>query len=60
MQKITTLALVMSLFASILAIAAEVNLFNAWPYKADGELYATFTTKTVIQVNLLIAKYRAL
>ena len=38
MRKITILALITSLFASVFAIADEVNIFNARHYKADGEL----------------------
>ena len=60
MKKITTLALIMSLFASAFAIADEVNIFNARHYKADGELYAKFTNKTGIKVNLINGKSGAL
>ena len=60
MKKITTLALIMSLFASAFAIASEVNIFNARHYKADGELYAKFTNKTGIKVNLINGKSGAL
>ena len=60
MRKITILALVTSLFASVFAIADEVNIFNARHYKADGELYAKFTNKTGIKVNLINGKSGAL
>ena len=60
MKKITTLTLIMSLFASAFAIASEVNIFNARHYKADGELYAKFTNKTGIKVNLINGKSGAL
>jgi hypothetical protein len=39
MRKISIFALITSLFVSSFAIAAEVNVFNARHYKADGELY---------------------
>ena len=42
------------------AIADEVNIFNARHYKADGELYAKFTNKTGIKVNLINGKSGAL
>ncbi len=60
MRKITILALITSLFASVFAIADEVNIFNARHYKADGELYAKFTNKTGIKVNLINGKSGAL
>ena len=60
MKKITILALITSLFASAFAIADEVNIFNARHYKADGELYAKFTNKTGIKVNLINGKSGAL
>ncbi len=60
MKKITTLALIISLFASAFAIASEVNIFNARHYKADGDLYAKFTNKTGIKVNLINGKSGAL
>ena len=60
MRKITILALITSLFASAFAIADEVNIFNARHYKADGELYAKFTNKTGIKVNLINGKSGAL
>ena len=60
MKKITILALITSLFASVFAIADEVNIFNARHYKADGELYAKFTNKTGIKVNLINGKSGAL
>ena len=60
MKKITIIALITSLFASVFAIADEVNIFNARHYKADGELYAKFTNKTGIKVNLINGKSGAL
>ena len=60
MRKITILVLITSLFASAFAIADEVNIFNARHYKADGELYAKFTNKTGIKVNLINGKSGAL
>ena len=52
MRKISILALVMSLFVSAFAVAAEVNIFNARHYKADGALYDKFTFIPVALVNL--------
>ena len=60
MKKITNLALIISLFVSTFAIAAEVNIFNARHYKADAELYGKFTAKTGIKVNLINGKSGAL
>ena len=60
MKKISILALVMTLFASAFAVAAEVNIFNARHYKADAELYDKFTKKTGIKVNLINGKAGAL
>ena len=60
MKKISILALVMTLFASAFAAAAEVNIFNARHYKADAELYDKFTKKTGIKVNLINGKAGAL
>ena len=60
MKKISILALVMTLFASAFAVAAEVNIFNARHYKADVELYDKFTKKTGIKVNLINGKAGAL
>jgi len=60
MTKITNLALIISLFVSTFAIAAEVNIFNARHYKADAELYGKFTAKTGIKVNLINGKSGAL
>ena len=60
MKKITNLALIISLFISTFAIAAEVNIFNARHYKADAELYGKFTAKTGIKVNLINGKSGAL
>ena len=45
MRKISISALIVSLFISTFAIAAEVNIFNARHYKADAELYGKFTKK---------------
>ena len=56
MKKITIFGLITSLFLSTLAVANEVNVFNARHYKADGELYAKFTNKTGIKVNLINGK----
>ena len=39
MKKISIFALFVSLFASSVLMASEVNIFNARHYKADGELY---------------------
>ena len=60
MKKISILALIASLFVSAFAVADEVNVFNARHYKADGELYAKFTNKTGIKVNLINGKSGAL
>ena len=60
MIRITNLALIISLFVSTFAIAAEVNIFNARHYKADAELYGKFTAKTGIKVNLINGKSGAL
>ena len=60
MRKISIFALITSLFVSSFAIAAEVNVFNARHYKADGELYSKFTNKTGIKVNLINGKSGAL
>ena len=56
MTRITNLALIISLFVSTFAIAAEVNIFNARHYKADAELYDKFTAATGIKVNLINGK----
>ena len=53
MKQIVNLALVISLFVSTFAIAAEVNIFNARHYKADADLYGKFEAKTGIKVNLI-------
>ena len=42
MKKISIIALIMSLFVSAFAVAAEVNIFNARHYKADAEMYDKF------------------
>ena len=60
MKKISIVAIIMSLFASAFVVAAEVNIFNARHYKADGELYDKFTKKTGIKVNLINGKSGAL
>ena len=60
MRKITILGLITSLFLSTLAVANEVNVFNARHYKADGELYSKFTNMTGIKVNLINGKSGAL
>ena len=56
MRKISILTLITSLFVSSLVVANEVNVFNARHYKADGDLYAKFTNKTGIKVNLINGK----
>ena len=60
MKKISLLALITSLFVSAIAVANEVNIFNARHYKADGELYSKFTNMTGIKVNLINGKSGAL
>ena len=60
MRKLSILALIMTLFASAFAVAAEVNIFNARHYKADAELYDKFTKATGIKVNLINGKAGAL
>ena len=61
MKKISILALVMTLFASAFAVAAEVNIFNARHYKADAELcIKNLQQKTGIKVNLINGKAGAL
>ena len=60
MRKISIFALIASLFTSSVAIANEVNVFNARHYKADAELYNKFTNKTGIKVNLINGKAGAL
>ena len=60
MRKISIITLVFSVIASSLAIANEVNVFNARHYKADGELYSKFTNMTGIKVNLINGKSGAL
>ena len=60
MRKISIIALVFSVFASSIAIANEVNIFNARHYKADAELYGKFTKATGIKVNLINGKSGAL
>ena len=60
MKKISIIALVFSVFASSIAIANEVNIFNARHYKADAELYGKFTKATGIKVNLINGKSGAL
>jgi len=60
MKKISIIALMMSLFLSAFAVAAEVNIFNARHYKADSALYDKFTKSTGIKVNLINGKAGAL
>ena len=60
MRKISIIALITSLFVSAIAVANEVNVFNARHYKADAELYSKFTNKTGIKVNLINGKAGAL
>ena len=60
MKKITIIALIASLFVSTISIANEVNIYNARHYKADNDLYAKFTKKTGIKVNLINGKAGAL
>ena len=60
MRKISIFALILSLFASSVVMANEVNVFNARHYKADGELYSKFTNMTGIKVNLINGKSGAL
>ncbi len=60
MRKISIFALIVSLFASSVVMANEVNVFNARHYKADGELYSKFTNMTGIKVNLINGKSGAL
>ena len=38
MKKVSIFGLIISLFVSTLAVANEVNVFNARHYKADAEL----------------------
>ena len=60
MRKISIIALVFSVFVSSIAIANEVNIFNARHYKADADLYGKFTKATGIKVNLINGKSGAL
>ena len=60
MRKISIITLVFFVIASSLAIAGEVNVFNARHYKADSELYSKFTNMTGIKVNLINGKSGAL
>ena len=60
MKRVTILALITSLFVSSIAVANEVNVFNARHYKADAELYSKFTSMTGIKVNLINGKSGAL
>ena len=59
MKKIGIISIIFTLVSS-LAIANEVNVFNARHYKADAELYSKFTNKTGIKVNLINGKAGAL
>ena len=45
MKKVSILTILFTLIAGF-TIAAEVNVFNARHYKADGELYSKFTNMT--------------
>ena len=49
MKQISIIALIMSLFASSVVVASEVNIFNARHYKADADLYSKFTKATGIK-----------
>jgi iron(III) transport system substrate-binding protein len=60
MKQISIIALIMSLFASTVVVASEVNIFNARHYKADADLYSKFTKATGIKVNLINGKAGAL
>ena len=60
MRRVTIFALITSLFVSAVAVANEVNVFNARHYKADAELYSKFTSMTGIKVNLINGKSGAL
>ena len=60
MKRIAIFALITSLFVSAIAVANEVNVFNARHYKADSELYTKFTNMTGIKVNLINGKSGAL
>ena len=53
MRKLSIFAIITSLVLSTLAVANEVNVFNARHYKADAELYSKFTSMTGIKVNLI-------
>jgi iron(III) transport system substrate-binding protein len=52
--------LITSLLVSAIAVANEVNVFNARHYKADAEIYSKFTSMTGIKVNLINGKSGAL
>ena len=56
MKRVTILALVTSFFVSAIAVANEVNVFNARHYKADAELYSKFTSMTGIKIRCLRKK----
>ena len=60
MRKLSIFAIITSLVLSTLAVANEVNVFNARHYKADAELYSKFTSMTGIKVNLINGKSGAL
>ena len=60
MRKLSIFAIITSLVLSTLAVANEVNVFNARQYKADAELYSKFTSMTGIKVNLINGKSGAL
>ncbi len=55
MNKISIIAILFS-FVSDLALAAEVNIFNARDYKADAELYGKCTESNGIKINLIRSK----
>ena len=59
MKKVSIITILFTFIAGF-TIAAEVNVFNARHYKADGELYSKFTNKTGIKVNLINGKSGAL
>ena len=59
MKKIVTL---ISVFFTLFGIsyANEVNIFSARHYDSDVQLYAKFTQKTGITVNVVSGKDKAL
>ena len=63
MKKITIVAFIMSLFASVVFAdghSNEVNVFSARHYDSDIQLYEKFTAKTGINVNVVSGKDKAL